>query len=133
MIWALHQPAVTYLSQLLATFTAEVSFFDDFPTMRAGRLLFILHPSRPAKLVDKILLAFAGNLGSLAYADMAVTVGNSRFLNLEQAHFHGSLRGAVVIRSGTLNQVALLTHPAEQALLTNRMAVLLQNLRKVAY
>lgn len=35
--------AVTYLSQLLATFTAEVSFFDDFPTMRAGRHIFIFH------------------------------------------------------------------------------------------
>ena len=63
---------------------------------------------------------------------MAVTVGNSRFFNLEQAHFHSSLRGAVVICSGTLNQVSLLTHPVKQALLTNRMAVLLQNLGQVA-
>jgi len=40
MILALHQPTVTYLRQLLATFIAEVTFFDDFPAMRAGRHFF---------------------------------------------------------------------------------------------
>lgn len=47
MILALHQPTVTYLRQLLATFIAEVTFFDDFPAMRAGCHFFILHSPHP--------------------------------------------------------------------------------------
>ena len=40
MIWALHQPAVAHIGQLLATFIAEVFFFDDLSAMRAGRHFF---------------------------------------------------------------------------------------------
>ena len=62
---------------------------------------------------NKILLTLASDFGCLVDAGMAVRVGDRRFLNLKQSHFHRSLGRKVVIAPVPADQIALLPHPAE--------------------
>ena len=63
---------------------------------------------------------------------MAVGVGDGRFLDLEELHFHASLGGAVIRRALLADEVLVFPQPLEKPLLADIHAVLLQQLGEVS-
>nr|DAL91896.1 MAG TPA: hypothetical protein [Caudoviricetes sp.]DAP23145.1 MAG TPA: hypothetical protein [Caudoviricetes sp.] len=78
MIWALHQPAVAHIGQLLATFIAEVPFFDDLSAMRAGCHFFILHSPHPPFLSSCTSASSSSRYSSLSQPSSSQTMRSMR-------------------------------------------------------
>ena len=83
------------------------------------------------ELVHEVGLSTASDLSRPVNRRMPIRVSNNRFLHLEQSSVHGFLGGHIPRRAPLLDEVAVLAHPLEEALLSGVDAVAAQDFREV--
>lgn len=94
--------------------------------MRALLFRQFLNGRMSAVFIDEVYLAFASNIRSLD--NFSVTAGVDYALtHLEQAHIHRLLSGEIAGVTGARNKEAFVAKPLKQTVLTNVIAVLLQD------
>ena len=83
------------------------------------------------KLVDEVSLTLARHLGRLADPNAAVRLMVCPLLDLKQAHIHRPLGRHIVALSTFPNEKTIIAQPLKQAILTDIVTILAQNLGKV--
>ena len=84
------------------------------------------------QLINKILLPFTSDLWCLIDLRGTIWMIDHCFFDFEQSHIHRSLCWHIPIRSFSLDQITIVSHPLKQLVLTSLHAILSKNLCKLS-